>query len=130
MTNERHDRLLEELEESSLAAPRRTGGATAPPGPVAPRGQSQKTGARPVKRCGKRAIRADDSQAPIERLLRVPEVAAMLGVQDSTVYQWAYQRRLPVVKVCGRSLRFRLRDILRVIDDGYQPARLPLSELG
>ena len=34
---------------------------------------------------------------PADRLLDVNEVAALLGVKRSTVYQWSYERRLPVV---------------------------------
>jgi excisionase family DNA binding protein len=54
---------------------------------------------------------------PHYQLLTVEEAAARLGVQPTTLYQWAYQRRIAKVKV-GRALRFRLSIILRLIDDG------------
>ena len=37
-----------------------------------------------------------------DRLLDVNEGAALLAVKLATLYQWAYQRRLPVVKLFGR----------------------------
>jgi excisionase family DNA binding protein len=58
-----------------------------------------------------------------DRLLDVKEAAAMLAVKQSTVYTWAYQRRVPVVKLLGRSLRFRLSDIEKLITAGERPAR-------
>ncbi len=57
-----------------------------------------------------------------ERLLDVKETASMLGVKPSTLYQWAYERRLPVVKLFGRALRFRLSDIEKLIADSVRPA--------
>ncbi len=33
-----------------------------------------------------------------ERLLDVREAAAVLGLKPSTLYQWAYERKIPVVK--------------------------------
>ena len=62
------------------------------------------------------------SRRPGERLLDVTEAATMLGVKPSTLYQWAYQRRVPKVKVLGRALRFRLSDLERIICDGHCPA--------
>ena len=48
----------------------------------------------------------------------------MLAVKPSTVYQWAYQRRIPVVKLFGArgALRFRLSDIERLIAQSLRPA--------
>lgn len=45
-----------------------------------------------------------------DRLLDVNEAALLLGVTKGTLYQWAYQRRIPVVKPSGPRgpLRFRL----------------------
>jgi excisionase family DNA binding protein len=59
---------------------------------------------------------------PHYQLLTVEEAAARLGVQPTTLYQWAYQRRIAKVKVNGRALRFRLSTILRLIDDGEYSA--------
>ncbi len=59
-----------------------------------------------------------------DRLLDVHEAAAMLGLKPSTMYQWAYERRLPVVKLFGPrgALRFRLSDIEALIARSVRPA--------
>ena len=63
-----------------------------------------------------------DSKPPDDRLLDVTEAAAMLAVKPTTLYQWAYQRRIPVVKLMGRALRFRLSTIEKLIRDSERPA--------
>jgi excisionase family DNA binding protein len=59
-----------------------------------------------------------------DRLLDVREAAAMLGVKPATLYQWAYQRRIPVVKLFGPrgALRFRRSDIEALIARSVRPA--------
>lgn len=57
-----------------------------------------------------------------ERLLDVREAAAKLGLKPSTLYQWAYERRIPVVKLFGRTLRFRLSTIEKLIKECERPA--------
>jgi len=57
-----------------------------------------------------------------DRLLKPREVAEILGVALSTVYQWAYERRIPHVKLRGRALRFRLSAIEKTIRDDERPA--------
>ncbi len=63
-----------------------------------------------------------------DRLLDVKEAAAMLGLKPCTLYQWAYERRVPVVKLFGRSLRFRLSTIQKLIADSERPALRPLDK--
>lgn len=60
-----------------------------------------------------------------DRLLDVHEAAAMLGLMPATLYQWAYKRRLPVVKLSGPRgpLRFRLSDLETLIATSLRPAR-------
>jgi predicted DNA-binding transcriptional regulator AlpA len=55
----------------------------------------------------------------------------MLGLKPSTMYQWAYERRLPVVKLFGPrgALRFRLSDIEALIARSVRPALRPLRDL-
>ena len=62
-----------------------------------------------------------------DRLLDVKEAAALLGLKPATLYQWAYERRLPVVKFSGRRgpLRFRLSDLQRLITRSVRPALRP-----
>ncbi len=63
-----------------------------------------------------------------DRLLDVHEAAAMLGLKPVTLYQWAYERRIPVVKLFGRALRFRLSTIEKLIADSERPALRPLAD--
>ena len=55
-------------------------------------------------------------------LLDAHEAAAFLNVKLSTIRQWTYQRRLPVVKLFGRAARYRRRDLERLIADSTRPA--------
>ena len=63
-----------------------------------------------------------------ERLLDVREAAAMLGLKPCTLYQWAYERRIPVVKLFGRALRFKLSTIEKLIKDSERPALRALRD--
>lgn len=63
-----------------------------------------------------------------DRLLDVRAAAAMLGLKPATLYQWAYERRVPVVKLFGRALRFRLSTIERLIADSERPALRSVGE--
>ncbi|MFI5364358.1 MAG: helix-turn-helix transcriptional regulator [Candidatus Binatia bacterium] len=63
-----------------------------------------------------------------DRLLDVNEAAAMLGLKPCTLYQWAYERRIPVVKLFGRALRFRLSTIEKLIADSERPALRALKD--
>ena len=57
-----------------------------------------------------------------EGLLDAHEAAAFLRVKLSTIRQWTYQRRLPVVKLFGREARYRRRDLESLIADSTRPA--------
>ena len=59
---------------------------------------------------------------PSDHLLNVDQAAELLSVKPATLYQWAYQRRIPIVKLMGRSLRFRRSDLEKIIAQGVQPA--------
>jgi len=63
-----------------------------------------------------------------DRLLDVHEAAEMLGLKPATLYQWAYERRIPVVKPSGPRgpLRFRLSTLQRLIAQWERPALRPL----
>jgi len=56
-----------------------------------------------------------------DRLLNADEAAALLGLKASTLYQWSYERRIPVVKI-GRALRFKLSDLQAIISRCERPA--------
>lgn len=49
-----------------------------------------------------------------DRLLNVRDAASMLGLKPSTLYQWAYERRIAYVKI-GGALRFRHSAIEKLI---------------
>ncbi len=69
--------------------------------------------------------------APLpDRLLDVHEAAELFGVAPATIYDWAYQRKLPVVKPSGPRgpLRFRLSVMLKQIEKWERPALRPLRE--
>lgn len=57
-----------------------------------------------------------------DRLLTPAEVAEILGMKLSTVYAWAYQRRVPTVKL-GRALRFRQSAIEQFVRQHERRAR-------
>lgn len=63
-----------------------------------------------------------------DRLLDVHEAAEMLGVKPSTLYAWSYERRVPVVKLFGRALRFKLSTIQKLIADSERPALRSLND--
>ncbi|MFI5397677.1 MAG: helix-turn-helix domain-containing protein [Candidatus Binatia bacterium] len=55
-----------------------------------------------------------EAHSDSDRLLNVRGAAAMLGLKPSTLYQWAYERRIAYVKI-GGALRFRLSAIEKLI---------------
>jgi excisionase family DNA binding protein len=65
-----------------------------------------------------------------DRLLNVEEAADLLKLKPATLYQWAYERRIPIVKPSGPRgpLRFRLSTLMKLIDTWEQPASRPLPE--
>lgn len=74
---------------------------------------------------GKRAsrtARAHPIREEPDHLLNVNEAAAMLGLAPTTLRNWAYQRRIPRVKLGGSRgpLRFRVSDVQRFIRASVQ----------
>jgi excisionase family DNA binding protein len=57
-----------------------------------------------------------------ERLLDVRAAAELLGMKASTLYQWVSDRRIPVVKLFGKSVRFRRSVLLKLIADSERNA--------
>lgn len=57
-----------------------------------------------------------------DALLDAREAAAFLRVRLSTIRQWTYQRRLPVVKPFGRVARYRRHDLERLVEQWTRPA--------
>ena len=52
-----------------------------------------------------------------DRLLTIAEVAALTGLAVGTLYHLVSQRRIPVVRLSRRFIRFRLSEILKWWDD-------------
>ena len=57
-----------------------------------------------------------------KRLLSVEEAAKYLGVKKSTMYSWAWRRKIPSVKM-GRRLLFDQEDLDWMIEVGKRAAR-------
>jgi len=57
-----------------------------------------------------------------KRLLGVEEAAKYLGVQKSTIYSWAWRRKIPSVKL-GRRLLFDREDLDQMIETGKRRER-------
>jgi excisionase family DNA binding protein len=49
--------------------------------------------------------------APNDRLLRIEEVAELTGLAVGTVYHLVSQKRIPVVRISSRCIRFRLSSL-------------------
>ena len=61
------------------------------------------------------------SPRPAKRLFTVKEAACYLAMAPKTLYNLAYARRIPTVKL-GRSLRFDLKDLDDLIAANRRPA--------
>jgi excisionase family DNA binding protein len=52
------------------------------------------------------------SQLPIsDRLLRIDEVSALTGLAVGTLYHFVSEKRIPVVRLSKRCIRFRQSDL-------------------
>jgi len=51
----------------------------------------------------------------MEKLLTPQEIADILGVQPSTIYQWTHQGYIPHVKI-GKFVRFKEKDVERWVE--------------
>jgi excisionase family DNA binding protein len=57
---------------------------------------------------------ADDTNR--NRLLSVNEVAELTGLAVGTIYHFVSERRIPVVRLSSRCIRFRYADLMEWID--------------
>jgi len=51
----------------------------------------------------------------MEKLLTPQEIAEVLGVQPSTIYQWTHQGYIPHVKL-GKFVRFKEKDVEKWVE--------------
>jgi excisionase family DNA binding protein len=78
----------------------------------------------------RRGSAGSETDSVSDRLLDVGEASRLLSLKPSTLYQWAHERRIPVVKLYGRALRFRLSTIEKLITDSERPALRALRQAG
>lgn len=81
----------------------------------------------PGARGTRRNVEKGEPSDALDRLVDVREAADLLGLKPATLYQWAYKRRISVVKLFGKrgALRFRLKDVQDLINDSFRPANRP-----
>jgi excisionase family DNA binding protein len=60
---------------------------------------------------------------PDATLLTLPEAAALLRLQPSTLRAWVLKRRIVFIKL-GRLVRFRRADLEAMLDDSVVPVEL------
>ena len=71
-----------------------------------------------------------DSQPPsLPRLLRIDEVADVLGVSVQTIRLWERKGQLPALRFEGGLLRFDPEAVRRLIADANGPRRIPSAAL-
>jgi excisionase family DNA binding protein len=61
-----------------------------------------------------------------EKLLTCDELADALKLRPATIRRWTYMKRIPAVRIGRRSIRYRLRDVERILLRD-QPARASVT---
>lgn len=54
---------------------------------------------------------------PEDELLTVKEVAALFKISTRTVYRWIEQKKLSVVRLPSGRLRFRAKEVLKLLEE-------------
>ena len=57
------------------------------------------------------------------RLLTLTEAGELYGISPHTIRRWARLGKLPVVRLGGRTLRFRVEDLENTVKERRVPAR-------
>lgn len=65
-----------------------------------------------------------------KELLTIQEVAELTGFSVGTLYHWASQRRIPVVRFSSRCIRFRKADIDLWLEQQLVPSMCDTPRLG
>jgi predicted DNA-binding transcriptional regulator AlpA len=71
-------------------------------------------------RAGSQSI--DESSATQDKLLSIPQAAAMLGIKSKTCWNWVYLRRLPVVRLSRGCVRVSAAALEKMIARATVPA--------
>ena len=70
----------------------------------------------------------EQSAAATERLLTKTEVARFFAVSIRTIETWMREGKLPFYKL-GHTVRFRMADLLRNLQERHQINKEPISSL-
>jgi len=69
----------------------------------------------------------------MNKLLTPDEVAELLSVQKSTIYQWTHQGFIPHIKL-GKFVRFKEKDVMEWMEKlniiGRSTVRIDMSQVG
>ncbi|SDL14774.1 DNA binding domain-containing protein, excisionase family [Catalinimonas alkaloidigena] len=72
----------------------------------------------------------DQKGATEEELLKLPQVAALLGVSKQTIYEWKRQGKLPAHKI-GRRVFFKKSEVVAALSaQSRQPLRSRVNRRG
>lgn len=69
------------------------------------------------------------SNAENNRLMDIKAVASWTGLSVGTIYHWVSQRRIPVVRISSRCVRFRQSDIEQWLAEKVVPSQDTLCSL-
>jgi len=56
------------------------------------------------------------TETPKKLLLTIHEVSLLMGISVGTLYHWVSQKRIPVVRISSRCIRFALTVLQRWIE--------------
>jgi len=59
----------------------------------------------------------------MNKLLTVKELAEFIGVAEGTIYHWVSARRVAVVRLSKRCIRFSESDVRELVEKLKSPAR-------
>jgi len=67
------------------------------------------------------------TETPKKLLLTIQEVAVLTGIKVGTLYHWASSKKIPVVRISSRCIRFDLNALQEWIE---QKTELPSESTG
>jgi excisionase family DNA binding protein len=69
------------------------------------------------------------SRSENDPLMDIRAVASWTGLSVGTLYHLISQKRIPVVRISSRCVRFRLSDLEQWLEDKVVPAQEPLGSV-
>jgi hypothetical protein len=64
------------------------------------------------------------------QLVNTPTLARIIDVSPRTIEQWYHQRKIPVFLISQKCVRFRLRDVIKTLEDRYLIKEINLEKKG